>query len=116
MLTVKECTDIESALKLCARFKADAYDGDRIFVLSEGGEPLAVGVLGLKGGKVILKGVFGCIDESYRDLVFRSLLHVCRCMNPITVRVEKADNYFVRFGFTSAGDGMEVPNSMIKFE
>lgn len=125
MFTVKECTQNEHACDMCdgidtaycklkERFKANVGEGDRIFVLTES-EPKALGVLGLGGGKVIVKGVFGDIDESYRDVMYRSLLNVCRGFNPITVRVEGINPYFKRFGFSEQNGGMEINSRDIKF-
>ena len=123
MFTVKECKDKEHACSecdgatrcgLCSRLGADVADGDRIFVMTEDG-PIAVGVLGLKKGKVILKGVYGDISEQYRDLLNRSLLHVCRLMAPIAVRVESVDSYWRRFGFAECDGAMELLNTQIKF-
>ena len=125
MFTVKECTQKECACcecdtaqikscPLCERLNANAVEGDRIFVLTEG-VPKAVGVLGLSRCKVIVKGVFGDIDESYRDVMYRALLNVCRDFNPITIRVEEVNPYFKSFGFTERDGGMEIISSNIKF-
>lgn len=124
MFTVKECTKSEYACEscdgygagcaLCRKLGAPAEDGDRIFVLCEGGAK-AIGLLGLKRGKVIIKGVYGDVDCAYRDVINRSLMHVCRCMNPITVRVESTDEYWRGFGFIESGGGMEIKNTEIKF-
>ena len=109
MFTIRECAEgvpacnedcREHACALCERFNADFNEGDRIFVLDDGGAK-AVGVLGLKCGKVVVKGVFG---------------NVCRNMNPITVRVESADaSYYSSFGFKAKDGGMEVQNKSITF-
>lgn len=119
MFTVKECVPQEScadgsAKELCARFSAPYTAGDRVFVLREDGAR-AVGLLGLAHGKVIVRGVYGNIDEGYRDIVIRSLLHVCRCMQPITVRVNEVSAYFAAFGFTEKDGGMEISNTELRF-
>ena len=114
MFTVKECTQYEEGSALCARLGGSAQEGDRLFVLEEG-EPIGVGVLGLRNGKVIVKGVYGTLSPAYRDVLLRSLLHVCRCLDPITVRVEGTDGYYKPFGFTENDGGMEVLNTDISF-
>ncbi len=125
MFTVKECKAGENACDLCEenaggacalceRLGGAVQEGDRVFVLREN-VPLAAGVLGLRDGKVLLKGVYGDITPDYRDVLIRSLLHVCRCMAPITVRVESTDVYYKRFGFTQTDGGMEVRNTDITF-
>ena len=125
MFTIKECTERERACAECdtengttcalaARLCACAEKGDRIFVLNENG-PRVVGVLGLRHGKVIVKGVCGDIDEQYRDLMIRALLNACTFMNPITVRGDSTDGYFKRFGFVEKDGGMEVKNTDIRF-
>lgn len=114
MFTVKECLQPETALSLCARLGAPAKPGDRIFVLREDGEK-AVGLLGLRHGKVIVKGVWGDVDDAYRDVLNRTLLHVCRCMNPIPVRVEQISAYWKQFGFEEKDGGMEILSTDITF-
>lgn len=124
MFTVKECTEQAAcgecdapgsgSCPLCERLGGNASDGDRIFVLYEDG-PRAAGVLGLRHGKVIVKGVYGALTPAYRDLMVRSLLHVCRCMQPITVRVDTQDDYYASFGFAPKEGGMEVRNTQIVF-
>lgn len=114
MFTVKECTQPEIAFPLCERLGAPAETGDRIFVLNEDGAK-AVGILRLVHGKVLVAGVWGDLNEAYRDVLCRSLLHVCRCMNPIPVRVEQTSAYWKMFGFTEKDGGMEVLSSNITF-
>lgn len=113
MFTVKE-TQYEEGSALLARLGGTAQEGDRIFVLDEDG-PIGAGVLGLCGGKVIVKGVYGALSPAYRDVLLRSLLHVCRCMQPITVRVEGTDETFTPFGFAEKDGGMEAMNTEIRF-
>ena len=116
MFTVKECTDSETVCAVCKEHGYAPSPLDRIFVLDEDG-PQAVGVLSLRGAKVVVTGVFGTLDESYRDVLNRSLLHVCRCMDPITVRVDAANAYWKKFGFTETADGgMEITNTDINFK
>lgn len=116
MFTIKEWQDGEELRRVCDKVHADFREGDRAFVLVEG-EPLAVGVLSLyKGTKVLLKGVYGDIDDRYRDLMCRSLLFVASNMNPIVVRVEEVSEYYRNLGFTEADGGMEVSNKEIRFE
>lgn len=114
MFTIKEWSDGEQVRALCERLHADAHEGDRVFVLVEG-EPKAVGVLGLRHGKVILRGVYGDIDETYRDLMNRALLNVCYDFSPITVRIDAIDDYWLRFGFREVDGGMEVRSDKIIF-
>ena len=124
MFTIRECAEgvpacnedcREHACALCERFNADFNEGDRIFVLDDGGAK-AVGVLGLKCGKVVVKGVFGNVEAVYKDLIVRAMLNVCRNMNPITVRVESADvSYYSLFGFKTKDGGLEVQNKSITF-
>ncbi len=114
MFTVKECTQTEEANVLCRQLRAPAQSGDRIFVLHEDG-PRAVGILALRGAKVVLKGVYGDIDAAYRDVMCRALLHVCRDMQPITLRVDGEDDYWLRFGFEKKDGGMEVCNKDVVF-
>lgn len=104
----------EHACALCERLNADFSEGDRIFVLDDDGAK-AAGVLGLKGGKVLVKGVFGEADAAYKELVLRAMLNVCRNMNPITVRAENSDFNYSVFGFAPKDGGMEVHNKSITF-
>lgn len=114
MFTVKEYY-AEHAREICRKLGAEASEFDRVFVLDEDG-PKAAGILSLAGAKVLIKGVYGDISESYRDVMNRSLLHVCRCMNPITVRVESASEYWKKFGFGEADGGMEIKSDEINFK
>lgn len=116
MFTVKEWQDGEALKSVCARLGADYEEGDRAFVLVEG-EPLAVGVLSLyRGTKVLIKGVYGDIDDRYRDLMCRSLLFFASNLSPITVRVNEVSDYYRALGFTETEGGMEVNNKEIRFE
>ena len=115
MFTIKECTESEVFLPLCERFGAPATELDRVFVFDEDG-PKGVGVLGLRHGVVIIKGVYGELDAAYRDVMTRSLLNVCTYMNPIKVRVDEIADYYKIFGFIESDGGMEVMNTAIKFE
>lgn len=122
MFTVKECTENARACEqcngascaLCSRYGGKMQEGDRIFVLTDD-TPRGVGVLGLHKGKVVLKGIFGDLDAAYRDILLRSLLHVCRCMQPITVRAEGNDARLRAFGFAPADGGMECENTKLNF-
>lgn len=115
MFTIKECAESEIFLPLCAGFGAPATEADRVFVFDENG-PKGVGILGLRRGVVIIKGVYGELDAAYRDVMTRALLNVCTYMNPIRVRVDTVCDYYKIFGFTEADGGMEVMNTDIKFE
>ena len=114
MFTVKECTDLLAARALCEKWGAPFADGDRVFVLDEDG-PQAVGLLGLRKGKVLVKGVYGDVSPAYRELVRRSLLHVCSLMPPIPVRVDETDDAWEAYGFTAHDGGMEAMNTDIRY-
>ena len=104
----------ESVTSAVKRLNADVTELDRLWVLDENGIK-AIGVLSLRHGKVIIKGVYGELDYAYLDLMRRALLNACTLMNDITVRVDEVNEYWLKFGFREADGGMEILNRDIKF-
>lgn len=117
--TIKEytLTDViggESVMSAVERLNAAVTELDRLWVLCEDGIK-AIGVLSLRRGKVIVKGVYGELDRAYLDLMRRALLNACTLMSDITVRVDEVNEYWLKFGFTEKDGGMEILNRNIKF-
>ena len=117
--TVKEYTldntvGGESVRSAAKRLQAGVSELDRLWALDEGGIK-AIGVLSLRRGKVVIKGVYGEIDYAYLDLMNRVLLNACTMLNDITVRVDEVSEYWAQFGFKEIDGGMEILNRDIKF-
>lgn len=104
----------ESLLCAAERLNADVTELDRFWALDEGGVK-AIGVLSLRHGKVVIKGVYGELAPEYLDLMRRALLNACTLFNDITVRVDEVNDYWAQFGFTETAGGMEILNRDIKF-